>query len=199
MSIAPSEPVSLSLARPLPHLLATPAAAVGAALVLAGDAYHLFVLDDRPTQAGTAAYTGHGAGIMLGLLLLVLAALSVVRPGRLAGACLPVLVIGTALVVGDIWAETVVLPGIVSGSAAELLGDDIGGTHLAFVVGAYALFAIGWVLFALAMRATVGAIAWLLVVGGVIAFLPVGGSYVVLALGAALVIARSPARLNVTP
>lgn len=193
MSIAPSAPAPLPLAAPLPRRLATPVAAVGAASVLAGDAYHLFVLDDRPSQAGTAAYTGHGVGIMLGLLLLVLAALSVVRPGRLAGACIPVLVIGTALVVGDIWAETVVLPGIVTGHAAELLGHDISGAHLAFVIGAYALLAIGWVLFALATRSVVGAPAWLLVIGGVMAFLPVGGSYVLLALGAALVVARTPA------
>ena len=193
MSNAVSQPAVSSIARPLPVSLATPAAVVGAALVLAGDAYHLFVLDERPTQAGGAAYTAHGVGIMAGLLLLVLAALTVARPVRLTGVGLPALVVGSALVVGDVWAETVVLPGVVTGSATELLGEDIGGTHLAFVVGAYALFAIGWVLFALAMHGTVGAISWLLVVGGVIAFLPVGGSYVVLAVGAALVVARAPA------
>jgi hypothetical protein len=163
-------------------------------LVLAGDAYHLFVLDDRPTQASTAAYTAHGAALMLGLMLLVLAALSLVHGSRLGGVGLSVLVIGTALVVGDIWAETVVLPGVVSGSASRLLGEDIGGRHLAFVVGAYALFAGGWVLFALAMRPAVGPVAWLLVVGGMIAFLPIGGSYVVLAVSATLVIARASAR-----
>jgi len=161
--------------------------------MLAGDAYHLFVLNDRPTQAGTAAYTGHGVALMLGLLLVVLAALSGARPGRLSRAALTLVVIGTALVVGDIWAETVVLPGVVTGSATQLLGDDISGTHLAFVIGAYALFSVGWVLFALVMRPTVGAISWLLVVGGVIGLLPVAGSYVLLALGAALVIVRAPA------
>ena len=194
MSTATSTPRAGSPTRPLPSALATPAAVVGAALVLAGDAYHLFVLDDRPAQADTAAYAAHGVGLMAGLLLLVLAALSVARAGRLSAVGLPLLMIGSALVVGDIWAETVVLPGVVTGSASELLGDDIGGTHLAFVVGAYAMFAIGWVLFALAMRGTVGVVAWLLVVGGVIAFLPVGGSYVVLAVGAALVVARTTAR-----
>ena len=86
MSTASSTTLPDSVARPLSGSLATPAAVVGAALVLAGDAYHLFVLDDRPTQAGTAAYTGHGVAIMLGLLLLVLAALSVARPTRLSHA-----------------------------------------------------------------------------------------------------------------
>ncbi len=184
-------PLPAAPAVPLPASLAAPAAVLGALLVLAGDAYHLFVLDDRPTQAGTAAYTAHGVAIMLGLLLLVLASLSVVRPGRLATVALPVVVVGTALVVGDIWAEVVVLPGVVDGSAAALLGEDIAGPHLALVVGAYALFAIGWVLFALSMRAIVGAAAWLLVAGGVIAFLPVGGSYVVLAVAGAWVVTRA--------
>lgn len=175
-------------ARPLPVPFAAPVAVGGALLVLAGDAYHLFVLDDRPSQAGTAAYTGHGVAIMLGLLMLLCSAMSVLRAGQIAGPGVPLLVAGTTLVIGDIWAEVVVLPGVLTGRATNLLGDDIGGGHLAFVVLAYALFAIGWILFALAMRAEVGVAAWLLVVGGVVAFLPLGGSYVLLALGAASVI-----------
>jgi hypothetical protein len=101
------------------------------------------------------------------------------------------MVVGTTFVIGDIWAEVVVLPGVVTGEARQLLGDDISGTHLALVVAAYALFAIGWVLVALAMRREVGVVAWALVIGGVIGFLPVGGSYVMLAVGAALVIGRA--------
>ena len=175
------------------------AAFVGAALVLAGDAYHLFVLDDRPSQAGTAAYTGHGVAIMMGLLLLVLAALATAPPGRLGRIGVALGVIGTALVVGDIWAEVVVLPGVVGDGAPELLGDDIGGQHLLLVIVAFALFALGWVLYALAMRNVVGGIAWLLVVGAVIAFLPVGGSYVVLAVGAAAVVARGSSKVESSP
>ena len=74
-----AEPLTFpaSPASPLPRRLAAPAAVLGAVLVLAGDAYHLFVLDDRPTQAGSARYAGHGIAIMVGLLLLALAALSV--------------------------------------------------------------------------------------------------------------------------
>ncbi len=184
-------PVARPVARPLPLPVVAPAAYVGAALVLAGDYYHLFVLDDRPTQAGTLAYTAHGFAIMLGLLVLVLAALSVVRPGPLAAVGLPAMMVGTTFVIGDIWAEVVVLPGVVTGDARQLLGDDISGAHLALVVLAYALFAIGWVLVALAMRREVGVVAWALVIGGVIGFLPVGGSYVMLAVGAALVIGRA--------
>lgn len=175
---------------PLPPATATPLAVLGALLVLAGDAYHMFVLDDRPSQAGTAVYTAHGLALMLGLLLLLLAAVSVARPGRLTRAGVPVMVVGTALVVGDIWAEVVVLPGVVSGSARGLLADDISGQHLALVIVAFALFAIGWALFALAVRSVAGPVAWLLLVGAVIAFLPVGGSYVTLSVGAALVVAR---------
>ena len=108
-----TRPGTVHHAAPLSVSMAAPAAVLGALLVLAGDAYHLFVLDDRPTQAGTAAYTTHGVALMLGLLLLLLAALSVARPGRLARVALPAMVVGTALVVGDIWAEVVVLPGVV--------------------------------------------------------------------------------------
>ena len=186
-----TRPGTPSHATPLPPSMTAPAAVLGALLVLAGDAYHLFVLDDRPTQAGTAAYTAHGLALMLGLLLLLLAALSVARPGRLARVALPSMVIGTALVVGDIWAEVVVLPGVVTGDSRALLGDDISGQHLALVVVAFALFAVGWALFALSMRRVAGPVTWVLVAGSVIAFLPVGGSYVTLAVAAALVVARA--------
>lgn len=176
---------------PLPPTLATPLVALGALLVLAGDAYHLFILDDRPTQSGSAAYTGHGLALMLGLLFLLLGALAVAPTGRLARVALPTMVVGTALVVGDIWAEVVVLPGVVIGDARALLGDDISGQHLALVIVAFALFSMGWLLFALTMRAVAGPVAWVLVAGAVIAFLPVGGSYVSLAVGSALVVARA--------
>ena len=191
-----AEPLTVpaSPATPLPRRLAAPAAVLGAVLVLAGDAYHLFVLDDRPTQAGSVPYTGHGVAIMVGLLLLALAALSVAVSGALAHVGLCTLLIGTALVVGDIWAEVVVLPGVVQDTAPALLGDDISGQHLAMVVVAFAVFAVGWLLYALSMRVVAGPVAWLLVAGAVIAFLPVGGSYVVLAVGAALVVARAAAR-----
>lgn len=178
---------------PVARAAAGPVAAIAALLLLAGDAYHLFVLNDRPTQAGTVPYRLHGIALMLGLALLVMAALSVARAGRLAAVGLPLLVLGTALVIGDIWAEVVVLPGVVHDSAPQLLSDDISGPHLVMVIVAYALFAIGWILFALSLRGAVGGVSWLLVVGGVLAFLPIGGSYVLLAIGAASVVSRAAA------
>src|SRR5688572_20576903 len=97
---------------PLATAPARVAAVVGGLLGVTGDVYHLFVLDDRPTQATTAGYRLHGLALILGLVLLVLAA-----PG-LAGATsrwlrisLPLLTLGTALVIGDIWAEVIVSPG----------------------------------------------------------------------------------------
>jgi hypothetical protein len=174
----------------LPPRTATPLAVLGALLMLAGDAYHLFILDDRPSQAGSAAYTAHGLALIVGLLLLLLAALSVARPGRVARAAAPAMVVGTALVVGDIWAEVVVLPGVVTGDARDLLGEDIGGLHLALVIVAFATFAVGWALFAVSVRTVAGPVAWLLLAGAIIAFLPVGGSYVTLSVGASVVVAR---------
>jgi hypothetical protein len=178
-------------ATPLVPSLIVPAALLGALLVLAGDVYHLFVLHDRPTQAGSPAYRLHGVALMLGLALLVMASLSVARAGRLAAVALPLIVLGNALVIGDIWAEVVVLPGVVFGEAPKLLSDDIGGAHLAMVIGAYALFALGWLLYGLSMRPASGAASWVLVVGAVLGFLPIGGSYVLLALGAAAVVQRA--------
>ena len=191
MSRAHTDELSRSVARPLPRSLVATAAILGAVLVLAGDAYHLFVLDDRASQAGTVAYSGHGIGIMLGLVMLVLAALSVTPTGPLARVGLPTMVLGTTLVIGDIWAEVVVLPGVLTPESRDLLANDIAGVHLTLVVVAYALFAVGWVLVALAVKNQVGLIAWLLVLGGVVAFLPIGGSYVLLAVGAALVVSRA--------
>lgn len=162
------------------------AAVVGGLLGVAGDAYHLFVLDDRPTQAATLGYRLHGFALMCGLVLLVLAAPALARgAGRLLRVALPVLTLGTALVVGDIWAETVVSPGVVGDSVA-LLGEDIGGFHLAAVIAAYLLFAVGWLLYAMdALRGRwcPRPIALLLAIGAVLAFLPIGGSYVLLSLG----------------
>ena len=177
-------------ALPLAAGPARAAAVVGAALGVAGDAYHLFVLDDRPTQAATLGYRLHGFALMLGLILLVLAAPGLaVGVSRLLRAALPMLTLGTALVVGDIWAETVVSPGVVGDSTA-LLAADIGGFHLAAVIAAYLLFAVGWLLYAvdgLRRRWCPRPTALVLAVGAVLAFLPIGGSYVLLSVGMGMV------------
>lgn len=173
---------------PLSRTIAIKAALAAAVLVPAGDAYHLFVLDDRPTQATDVLYLLHGLSLIAGLLLLALSALSLAPRDRLTAFALPTLLVGSTLVMGDIWAEAVVLPGIVAPTAPHLLGDDIGGAHLLLVVTAYAVFALGWVLYAVsARRWAAPAAAWLLVIGGALAFLPVGGSYVLLSVGAAAV------------
>lgn len=173
---------------PLSQTIAIRAALAAAVLVPAGDAYHLFVLNDRPTQANDVLYLLHGLSLIAGLLLLVLSALSLAPRGRLTAIALPTLLVGSTLVIGDIWAEVVVLPGIVAPTAPHLLGDDIGGTHLGLVVTAYAVFALGWVLYAVsALRWAAPPAAWLLVIGGALAFLPVGGSYMLLSVGAAAV------------
>jgi hypothetical protein len=101
------------------------AAVVAGLLAGAGDAYHLFVLDERSEQLATAGYRLHGFALMAALVLFIVAAptLAATR-GGLARAALAMTVAGTALVVGDIWAETVVVPGVVS-TQPELAGVDI--------------------------------------------------------------------------
>ncbi len=165
------------------------AAVVGGLLAVAGDGYHLFVLGERSEQLMTPGYRLHGFALMAALVLFTIAApaLAATR-GRLARTALPLVVAGTALVVGDIWAEVVVVPGFVS-TQPELAGGEISGFHLAAVIGAYALFALGWLLYGVAALRDhwcSAPVAWLVIVGAVLAFLPIGGSYVLLSLGLAL-------------
>jgi hypothetical protein len=165
------------------------AAVIAGLLAGAGDAYHLFVLDERSEQLATTGYRLHGFALMAALVLFVVAApaLAATR-GRLARAALVITVAGTALVVGDIWAEVVVVPGVV-GPQPELADIDISGFHLAAVIGAYALFALGWLLYGVAALRdhwSSAPVAWLVMVGAVLGFLPIGGSYIVLSVGLAL-------------
>jgi hypothetical protein len=106
------------------------AALVAAPLGILGDLYHFF-MDDRSRVLADAIFKTHGILLMAALLLLVVAlpAFLFYRRdilGPLARVALPLGLIGTTLVVGDIWAETVVVPGNVA-SQPQLVEEDISG------------------------------------------------------------------------
>lgn len=192
-STAPAPARASSPGRPRPLA----AVAAGTAAVLAGDAYHLFVLDDRPTQMATLGYRLHGGALIVGLLLLALSVPGLIGTAtRLARTAVVALAVSTALVVGDVWAEVVVVPGTVR-TVPQLTGEDAAGFHLGMLVVVFALFAVAWLLVGIAAarsgRCSTPA-AVLLCVGAVLAFLPIGGSYVLLALGALAVALSARAR-----
>ncbi|HJQ92994.1 MAG TPA: hypothetical protein VJ874_01780 [Candidatus Thermoplasmatota archaeon] len=184
--------------------IAIVAAATAAIVGFLGDAYHLywgFVLeDDRSDLLETPLYRAHGIAIAAayGLALLALPGFALRLPkGAMAplAAGIVVAFVGTVLVAGDYWAESVVTPGVVADSPG-LADEDATGLHLMLVILAFALHAIGWLLVAVGAGRS-GAPKWLAVllgIGAVVAFTPLPGSNLLLfaALGAAAVWMRSP-------
>jgi hypothetical protein len=170
--------------------LAVGAALVGAVLGMLGDAYHLywaFLTDlDRSELLDTAAYRAHGVLVAAGYALLLLALPGLVlhapRAWRQPGwAGVALAFVGTTMVAGDYWAESVVTPGVLAGSPA-LADADASGLHLALVVLGFALHAAGWLLVAIGAGRS-GLPRWLAVglgAGAVLAFPPIPGSNLVL-------------------
>ena len=164
-----------------------PAAVAAMVLGIAGDAYH-FTLDDRGAVGNSLGYRLHGIALMLAFFLAVLA---LVRLALLADRTWGVLgklgfvlaLAGTITTISDIWAETIVLPGVTR-SAPELLELDATGFHLAAVASTFlGLFALGWLLVGVAsLRSGTGAkvAAIAMVPAAIIAGLPIGGSYILL-------------------
>jgi hypothetical protein len=91
------------------------AALVAAPLGILEDLYHFF-MDDRTRVLGDAIFKMHGLLLMAAFLLLIVALPAFLFYRRdilspLARVALPLGLIGTTLVIGDIWAEKVVVPG----------------------------------------------------------------------------------------
>lgn len=180
------ESVMEPLARWAPLLLL-----VGGVLGFVGDSYHLYWdfgdLGERSEILATLPYRAHGVliGVGYGLALAGLAGLllrrreSVPMTGWLGAV---VAFVGTPFVVGDYWAESVVTPGVVATSPA-LADADASGAHLALVVAAFAVFAIGWLLVGVGLlrgKIAPRVIAIVMIVGAVIAFTPFAGSNLIL-------------------
>jgi hypothetical protein len=104
-----------------------PAAVVAAVIGIAGDAYH-FTLDDRSEVASSLGYRMHGIALMVAFLLVVLALLRIMllhdqRWGVVGRVGFVLALAGTITTIADIWAETIVLPGVAR-TAPELLEKE---------------------------------------------------------------------------
>lgn len=176
--------------------IAVVAAIVGGIVGFLGDAYHIywnFVLeDDRSAVLDTPLYRAHGIVIAIAYGLSLLALPGIAQAGP-RGAKAPLAVgivlafIGTVVVAGDYWAESAVTPGVVA-DEPTLADGDATGLHLAFVIAAFALHALGWLLVAIG-AARSGAPKWLatvLAIGAAVAFTPLPGSNLLLFLALAL-------------
>ena len=156
-------------------------------LGIAGDAYH-FTLDDRGVVGNTLGYRLHGIALMLAFFLAILALVRLAlladqRWGLVGKIGFVLALAGTITTIADIWAETIVLPGVTK-TAPELLELDATGFHLAMVASTFlGLFALGWLLVAIAsMRSGTGSkvAAIAMIPAAIIAGLPIGGSYILL-------------------
>lgn len=176
-------------------------AILGSLLGVLGDAYHLVWefsdLGERSEILGTPLYRAHGVliGIGYGLLLSAVVGLVAERGrGRLARTGLVVALVGTPFVVGDYWAESIVTPAVVA-TQPSLADADAVGLHLAALVAVFGVFALGWLLLAIAAyreRWVPRPLAAVAAAGAAIAFTPLAGSNVLLmvAIGAMTVAAR---------
>ena len=170
---------------------AAPAATAAAVLGIPADLYH-FTMSSRAEAAGEFLFKVHGmllvAAFCLALVALWGMATSVGdRLGRLGWAGFSLAYVGTILAIADIAREAFWMP-----LAPELMDNPTGYT-LAMIVGSFAAFSSGWLLFgaALARRGIVSMKAALpLCTGAFIAFVPIPAAYVVLLIGIA-VTARS--------
>lgn len=169
-----------------------PAALLAAVVGVAGDAYH-FTLDDRSEVAMSFGYRAHGIALMIAFFLAILALLRLAllhggRWGAVGRVGVLLALAGTITTIADIWAETIVLPGVTAG-APTLLDEDASGFHLAAVAFVFlGLFGLGWLLVGVAsFRAGLAsrASSAFLGIAAVLAALPIGGSYVLLLLGIA--------------
>lgn len=172
--------------------LAAPVAIGAGALVVLGDLYHPLwdALDwgERSELLTDPLYRAHGLAIAVGLALALFALAGLAlrqRFGTLGWIGVVVAFVGTTLVAGDYWAESVVTPGVVA--ASPLLADaDASGGHLATVIVAFALYAVGWLLVGIATwraKALPRWVAALVMVGAVIGFTPFAGSNLLLGAG----------------
>lgn len=166
---------------------AAPLAAAAAVIGIPADLYH-FTIDGRVEASGSVGFKLHGIALILAfsLAVLVLAGMAFRmgdRLGRLGLAGAGMAFFGTVLVVGDISTEAFWMP-----TAGETVAEP-GGYTLATIIASFGLYALGWLLVAVAaIRSGLVATpaAALLILGAVIGFTPLAGSYILLLIGIAL-------------
>ena len=163
-------------------------AVAGAVLCVIADLLHLtFDSEILSEQATTGAFNAHSVLFLLGEVLVLLGLVGLYASqseaaGFLGLAAFLVALLGTALEVGALWADTFVVPSLAAEAPEVLDADPTGARALGFPL-TFGLFGLGWILFGAAtLRARIytRAAAVLLIVGVVVSSLPITTSGVVL-------------------
>jgi hypothetical protein len=167
---------------------AAPIAIVAGVLVLAT---RLLVMLTTPTELGqlktyvlSATHAVNGVASLAAFALLIVALVAAygrqARPAGLLGAfAVGAAIIGTAFMAGDWWYEAFAVPRLAE-VAPQALDTFAGGRLLIGGVASFALFGIGWVLFAIAsLRAHVypAGISVAILAGGILSGVPIGIAY----------------------
>ena len=167
------------------------AAVVAGALLLVGDLLDLLSLATGPENlseaATTAPFTFTFLLYLIGSVLLLVGLVGLyVRQSEASGLIglvgFAVAFLGSALVLGAVWAQLFVAPFLAIRAPATLDAEPTGTLAVGFTL-TFALGALGWLLFGIAaLRAGVypRAAAIALMVGAVISFLPIPASGIVL-------------------
>lgn len=159
--------------------LAGPLALAAGSLFIAAQGLLLVTLEptNKLATVGKPLFAVAQVGYFIGFCTLLLALFAAYewesdRAGTFGLIAFCAAVIGTMFLAGDLWFDTFAGPWIIT--AAPDVADNPTGSVMAGAFGSYALFAIGWVLFALAsLRAGVfpRLISVGIMVGGVVGFM----------------------------
>lgn len=167
------------------------AAVVAGALLLVGDLLDLLSLATGPENTSEAAttttFTFTFLLYLIGSVLLLVGLVGLyVRQSEASGilglAGFAIAFLGTALILGAVWAQLFIAPFLAVRAPAALDAEPTGMLAAGFTL-TFALGALGWLLFGIAaLRARVypRAAAIALMVGAVISFLPIPASGIVL-------------------
>ncbi len=163
------------------------AAIVGSVLLLIGDLLSLTEPENLSEAATTASFAFTYLLYLLGTVLLLVGLVGLyVRQSEASGALglasFVVAFLGTALVLGAVWAQLFIAPFLATEAPAALNTEPTGTLALGFTL-TFALAAVGYLLFGIAaLRARVypRAAAIVLIAGAVISFLPIPASGIVL-------------------
>lgn len=169
------------------------AAVVAGVLLLIGDLLSFTIESENMSESATTApYAFTFLLYLIGIVLLLIGLVGLyVRQSEASGILglvgFLVAFLGTALVLGAVWAQLFVAPSVAVEAPEFLDTEPTGALALGFTL-TFALVALGWLLFGTAtLRARVypRSAAIVVIVGAVVGFLPIPASGIVLDVAAA--------------
>jgi len=164
------------------------AAVVAGVLLLIGDLLSFTIESENMSESATTApYVFTFLLYLIGIVLLLIGLVGLyVRQSEASGILglvgFLVAFLGTALVLGAVWAQLFVAPSVAVEAPEFLDTEPTGALALGFTL-TFALVALGWLLFGMAtLRARVypRSAAIVVIVGAVVGFLPIPASGIIL-------------------